>query len=58
MEEEIILECIVIDFKVCYSKLCICGMRYLVGVILEYLVGGDCIVDILEVFLDLEEVDI
>jgi len=58
MEKETLLKRITIDPNVCHGKPCIRGMRYPVGSILEYLAGGDRIVDILEEFPDLEEEDI
>lgn len=58
MEKNTLLQRITIDPHVCHGKPCIRGLRYPVGVILEYLAGGDSTENILKEFPDLEERDI
>jgi uncharacterized protein (DUF433 family) len=58
MEQHPVLKRITIDPNICHGKPVIRGMRYPVESILEYLVGGDSIEDILAEFPDLEKADI
>ncbi len=53
-----LLERITIDPQISHGKPTIRGLRYPVESILEYLVAGDSIDDILEEFKDLEREDI
>lgn len=58
MEQQELLKRITIDPEICHGKPCIRGLRYPVAAILEYLVAGDTVEDILEEFTDLEEEDV
>lgn len=49
---------IVIAPKICHGQPVICGLRYPVEAMLEYLAGGDTIDDLLEQFPDLEREDL
>ncbi len=49
---------ITIDPEICHGKPTICGLRYPVDSILEYLAAGDTIEDILSEFNDLAREDI
>lgn len=53
-----LLDRITIDPKICHGKPCIRGLRYPVESILEYLVAGDTIDDLIVEFSDLEREDI
>jgi uncharacterized protein (DUF433 family) len=52
-----LLSRITIDPEICHGKPCVRGLRYPVTTLLEYLVGGDSIEDLLEEFPDLERDD-
>ena len=49
---------ITVDPAICHGKPCICGLRYPVESILEYLAGGDSVERILAEFPDLEREDV
>jgi len=56
--QEALLQRITIEPEVCHGKPTICGLRYPVDSILEYMAAGDSIEDILGEFKDLEREDI
>ena len=58
MSESELLSRITINPEICHGKPCIRGLRYPVASLLEYLVGGDTIDDLLAAFPDLEPADI
>ena len=58
MSQTSLLSRITVDPTVCHGKPCICGLRYPVESILEYLAGGDSVEQVLAEFPDLERDDI
>lgn len=58
MPNENLLSRITVDPEICHGKPCVCGLRYPVETILEYLAGGDSLEDLLAEFPDLEREDI
>ena len=58
MSESELLSRITINPEICHGTPCIRGLRYPVASLLEYLVGGDTIDDLLAAFPDLEPADI
>jgi uncharacterized protein (DUF433 family) len=58
MPNENLLSRITVDPEICHGKPCVRSLRYPVETILEYLAGGDSVVDLLREFPDLEREDI
>ena len=58
MSQASLLSRITVDPTVFHGKPCICGLRYPVESILEYLAGGDSVEQVLAEFPDLERDDI
>lgn len=53
MRIDVLLQRITIDPEICHGKPCIRGMRYPVEYMMEYLAGGDTLVDLISHFPDL-----
>jgi uncharacterized protein (DUF433 family) len=58
MANDNLLSRITVDAEICHGKPCVRGLRYPVETVLEYLVGGDSVEDLLAEFPDLEREDI